>query len=288
MSQEEAEEPLTPSVQEFKVDTTEINSNLEISEPGSYKNLQTLILASEGVQSIFNAIYSEIPEEPQAISEELTDEQASLDWYQRAQSFVKNTIDQQDKIKRDIDFINQELSSIVLTQEGLINYFDLETKHQTALSNQMADRPEFVQLKESFDALLDEASAIITESIAGIEQLYPKVVLIMTETQFIKDNLDSSSEIDVQKKADVVAQVIPKIVEIKLEIDTIISEILGSLKDLESRRNRADMSLDVMIDFGASEEDIPETTQEEETEDVTEEESQTQAEDVRRNRANLI
>lgn len=241
-----ADEDATSTVEEYQVDSTSVNADLSIATPGSADNLGTLIIAVEGVQSIFNDIYTKIPQDPIQLPD-ASDEQAVTDWYDNAAAFVRNTMAQQDKINRDLDFVKNDLEAVTLTTSGIVEYFGLTDKYNTAQASASAGSAEFEQLNESLVNLLNSSSDLIRGAIDDIEQITPKMVVIMNDCQVIRDNLDTSADLTIQNKSEAISQVLPAIIQSKFEIDQILADLIGKLSDLQSRQGRAASSIDVMI-----------------------------------------
>ena len=233
---------------EYIVDSSEINANIVIATPGHYENLETLVSAVDGIHTLYNDIYAEMPNSPDQFPVDSTDEKLNDYWFEKAQSFAKNIVNQQEKLNEDINIVGEEMTSITLTLFGLADYFDLGSDLRQAESNSYSDTEEFQTIKASYDSLAEETISSIRQLIGDLESISPKTELLINECQVISSEFGYEAPTP-QLVDSTVTRILPKIVEIKIEIDGLLSEIKDQMLALEGRRQLFKDSIDAMIHY---------------------------------------
>jgi hypothetical protein len=226
-----------PSNQSAETSTN--SNNNYIGDAGSYKNIPNLLVVMETISTVYNSVFKDMPVKGDEIPKDTTTQiKEGLLMYGKIRNFIVAMTVNRDELKKDIEFVKNNFNQINLSHEEVLGFYDLKTSYDTntakILDKNSADykevekaiRSETTNLMVNIKNLSKDANSLL-----GIDDI------MYQETEYIRNNLDDDKTLDAIKKVDATILLLPKLIDLKAEIDLTLESIKNNLNQIQSRRS---------------------------------------------------
>jgi hypothetical protein len=214
------------------------NNNDYGGSASSYKNIPNLLVVIQNISAAYNTLFNDLPNKSEELPKDsLTQLREGLQLYAKLRNFIVAVTVNKNDLKNDIIHVKDNLESIKLSKDEVLGFYDLKDKYDNARMKVKVSDINFIE-KES---LIRDYTAQFSENIhflvKDINTLLNLDDVIYQETDYLRQNMDDDETLDAIKKVDATLLLLPKMIDLKVEVDLTISELQTQLNNLTSKRS---------------------------------------------------
>ena len=220
---------------------TSTSSTIEITgSQAEYTTIPTIIIAVEGVTSIYNLMFDNLPEDQTGEQKSTLDQiQEGLETYKKVRNFVVVMTSQRTKLLEDLNYIKNNIGDLGLSKYEVLGFYDLRDNYEILIKNFKAYDPAFQRKDEYMDKEVEEYLQDIANIVKSVDTIMELEKVIWDKTKDIRDDINNNAPVNAALNT------IDGILLLMLDLLTYRKQILlelevtrPSLLDLEYKRER--------------------------------------------------
>lgn len=231
-----------------KIGVSGLQANEEKSDysgsASNYKTIPNLLVVIQNISGAYNTLFTDLPEKSDELPKDtLTQLKEGLLLYAKLRNFIVAVTVNREELKKDMEYVKNNLDSINLSFDEVLGFYDLKDKYDDLKMKADKTNADFL-LKDS--ELMNETESF-SEHIRNMAKNIDTIInlddFIFQETDYLRKNMDDDDTLDAIKKVDATILLLPKLIDVKIEIDQIISEMETGFENVTSKRTLLEATL---------------------------------------------
>ena len=217
----------------------------------SYDDLTQVSLVVDGLMKKYNNMFLDFPKEVSTNTDSETQELEST--YEKIKEFIHDVVEKRDSIHKEIDFLKEHFNSVKYSREEVLDFYSYKNLWEELDHHADSNDENWIQKKKILDLEVTDFVQNVKEVLKNLNSVNSLQELIWSETQFVRDQMNSEKSVTVKEKVVGLPTLIQKMVEIKFDIDKDLNNSVLKITQIKEQKsefmeNLTDMSVYLGVD----------------------------------------
>ena len=212
-----------------------------------YESIPNLLVVLQNISGAYNTLFNDLPEKDEELPKDtLTQLKEGLLLYAKLRNFIIAVTVNRDDLIKDMKYVKDNLDSINLSHDETLGFYDLLDRYnELKLKGKLSDAT-FILKETELRNETDSFSEHIRNLAKNIDTIINLDDFIYKETDYLRKNMDDDATLDAIKKVDSTILLLPKLIDVKIEIDQLIEEMKTGFDNITNKRTSLTATLDDM------------------------------------------
>ena len=202
----------------------------------SYDDLTQVSLVVDGLMKKYNNMFLDFPKE---ISNNIETETQELEkTYERIKEFIHDVVEKKDSIHKEVEFLKEQFSSVKFSREEVLEFYSYHSLWEELDHHADATDEDWQQKKKILDLEVTEFVENIKEVMKNLHSVESLQNLIWSETQFVRDQMNSEKSVTVKDKIVGLPTLIQKLIEIKFDVDKDLNNTILKITQVKEQKSQ--------------------------------------------------